>query len=56
VLARSDKNKPLEEQGLPPELQRAVMTCQGKLTPAYEYIPKLREENLQKSVMSKKKA
>lgn len=55
-LARSDKNKPLDEQGLPGELKRAVMTCHKKLTPAYEYIPKLREENLQKSLASKKKS
>lgn len=32
-----------------------MMTCGGKLAPRYEYIPKLREENLQKSVATKKK-
>ena len=44
MLARSDKNKPLEEQGLPPELERAVIAYNGKLTPRFEYIPALRIE------------
>lgn len=43
ALVKSDKNKPLEEQALPAELQRAVITCHGKLTPDFEYIAKLRE-------------
>ena len=54
-LARSDKNKPLEEQALPAELTRAVIACHSKLTPSYEYIAKMREENEQKSLATKKK-
>ena len=54
-LARSDKNKLLEEQTLSSVLARAVITCHSKLTPNYEYIAKKREENKQKSLATKKK-
>jgi len=43
ALAMSDKSKPVEEQKLPDELKRAVITCGGKLTKNFEYIEKLRE-------------
>jgi hypothetical protein len=55
ALVRSDKNKPLNEQALPAELAKAVITCHGKLTPNYEYIAKLREENEKQSMTTKKK-
>jgi hypothetical protein len=51
----SDKTKPLDEQKLPDEIKRAVITCGGKLTPNFQYIEKLREENEQKSMRTKKK-
>lgn len=44
-LVKSDQNLPFEEQDLIPELKRAVITSNGKLTPKYEYITKLREQN-----------
>jgi hypothetical protein len=37
ILASSDKDKPLDEQGLPAELKRAVFICNGKLTPNFEH-------------------
>jgi hypothetical protein len=54
-IAKSDKNKPLEEQGLLPEIARAVIACGGKLMPSFEYINKLKEENLNKSLATRKK-
>ena len=55
-LVKSDKNLPFEEQQLIPELKRAVITSNGKLTPNFEYIAKLREEKeLQMNTMMKKK-
>lgn len=44
-LVKSDQNLDIDEQGLIPELKRAVITSNRKLTPNYEYIEKLREEN-----------
>ena len=55
ALAKSDKSKPLDDQNLPDELKRAVIACGGRLTPNFEYIEKMREENEQKSLRSKKK-
>ena len=37
-IARSDMNKPFDEQDLIPEIKKAVIACDGKLTPNYEYI------------------
>ncbi len=54
-IAKSDKEKPLEEQGLLPEIERAVIACGGKLMPSFEYISKLKEENLNKSLATRKK-
>ena len=51
----SDKSKPLDEQKLPAQLKKAVIACGGKLTPNFEYIEKMREENEQKSMRTKKK-
>ena len=44
-LVKSDQNLSFEEQDLIPELKRAVITSNGKLTPNFEYITKLREQN-----------
>jgi hypothetical protein len=55
VIATSDKDKPIEEQGLPAELQRAIIACNGKLTPKFEYIPALRAEVLENILASSKK-
>jgi alpha-aminoadipic semialdehyde synthase len=41
-IASSDMTKPLEEQNLLPEIQRAVITDHGKLTPSHEYIFKVK--------------
>jgi len=37
-LAQADLDKPLEQSGLPPELQRAVISYRGRLTPGYAYL------------------
>lgn len=55
-MVKSNQNAPIDEQGLIPELKRAVIVSNGKLTPSFEYISKLREENeLQMNTMMKKK-
>jgi saccharopine dehydrogenase (NAD+, L-lysine-forming) len=38
AIARCDLTAPLEELDLPPEIRRAIVVHQGKLTPDYEYI------------------
>jgi alpha-aminoadipic semialdehyde synthase len=38
ALARADFSRPLAESGLPPELQRATIVYQGKLTEPYRYL------------------
>ncbi len=45
ALARADWSKPLEQSGLPPELQRATIVYRGQLTPPYRYL----EQHLQAS-------
>ena len=42
---KSDASKHLDEQNLIPELKRAVVTSNGKLTPNFEYITQLRQKN-----------
>ena len=37
-LAKADLKAPLDQSGLPPELQRATIVYQGQLTPPYEYL------------------
>ena len=44
-MVKSDKDKDLEEQGLLPELKRAVIASNKKLTPNFQYINLLRKEN-----------
>lgn len=41
-IAHSDQNKSLKEQGLVPEIERAVICCNASLCPDYEYISSLR--------------
>ncbi len=38
AIARCDLTVPLEELALPPEIRRAVIAHQGRLTPDYQYI------------------
>ncbi len=38
AIARCDMSVPLQELDLPPEIRRAVIVYQGKLTPEYQYI------------------
>lgn len=40
AIARCDFSQPFEECDLPPEIKRAVIVYQGKLTPDYQYIAK----------------
>jgi len=41
-IAMSDITKPIEEQNLVPEIQRAMITWNGQLTKSFEYIQALR--------------
>ena len=50
-ILKSDISKPLKEQGLPSEIERAVITDKGKLTNLFTYIMKLREQNEKMSSM-----
>lgn len=43
-IVNSDPTKPVNKQGLLPELQRAVITCGGELTSDFKYIDILRAE------------
>lgn len=55
-MVKSDANKPIDEQGLIPELKRAVITSNGQLTPMFEYIAELRKHNeFEMNTMMKKK-
>ena len=38
AIARADYTVPFEALALPPEIKRAVIAYQGRLTPDYEYI------------------
>lgn len=38
VLAGADFNKPFDQAGLPPELERATIVWHGELTPEYRYL------------------
>ncbi len=38
ALDQADLGKPLEQSGLPPELQRATIVYRGELTPDYRYL------------------
>lgn len=42
-IVKSDPNLPFEKQMLIPELKRAMITLNGKLTPNFEYIEKMRQ-------------
>ncbi len=44
AIAQADYTVPFEELALPPEIKRAVIVYQGKLTPDYRYIEKYLEE------------
>jgi alpha-aminoadipic semialdehyde synthase len=44
-IATSDITKPIKEQNLVPEIERAMITWNGQLTKPFEYIQKLRKEN-----------
>lgn len=44
AIARADYAVPFEQLDLPPEIKRAVIAYQGKLTPDYQYIEEFLEE------------
>ncbi|MCP4542546.1 MAG: hypothetical protein GY832_35950 [Chloroflexi bacterium] len=44
AIAQADYSVPFDELALPPEIKRAVIVYQGKLTPDYRYIEKYLEE------------
>jgi hypothetical protein len=41
-IVKSDPKAPVEELEILPELKRAIITVNGKITPNFEYIVKLR--------------
>lgn len=43
-IAKSDINDPYEKCTLLPHVKRSMITLQGKLTPDFEYITKLRKD------------
>jgi hypothetical protein len=53
AVAYSNPDLPFEEQtDIPPEIRKAIIVCQGKLTKKYEYIMEMRkaqERLIQKS-------
>ncbi|KAJ0069781.1 hypothetical protein NL108_014334, partial [Boleophthalmus pectinirostris] len=49
----SDATRPLEEEEFSPQVRDAVITSNGKLTPKFEYIDKLREEREKAQIMKK---
>lgn len=49
----SDATRPLEEEEFSPQVRDAVITSNGKLTPKFEYIDKLREERERAQIMKK---
>ena len=38
ALLKADYDNPLADSGLPPEIKKAVVVYNGKLTPDYEYL------------------
>lgn len=49
----SDATRPLEEEEFSPQVRDAVITSNGKLTPKFQYIDKLREERERAQIMKK---
>lgn len=49
----SDATRPLDEEEFSPQVRDAVITSNGKLTPKFEYIDKLREERERAQIMKK---
>ncbi|XP_078138997.1 alpha-aminoadipic semialdehyde synthase, mitochondrial [Centroberyx gerrardi] len=49
----SDATRTLEEEDFSPQVRDAVITSNGKLTPKFEYIEKLREKREQAQIMKK---
>uniref|UniRef100_A0AAV2KPY1 Alpha-aminoadipic semialdehyde synthase, mitochondrial n=1 Tax=Knipowitschia caucasica TaxID=637954 RepID=A0AAV2KPY1_KNICA len=49
----SDATRPLEEEEFSPQVRDAVITSNGKLTPKFEYIDKLRERREKAQIMKK---
>ncbi|XP_072291019.1 alpha-aminoadipic semialdehyde synthase, mitochondrial [Eucyclogobius newberryi] len=52
-MLQSDATRPLEEEEFSPQVRDAVITSNGKLTPKFEYIDKLREEREKAQIMKK---
>ncbi|XP_051978790.1 alpha-aminoadipic semialdehyde synthase, mitochondrial-like isoform X2 [Xyrauchen texanus] len=49
----SDATRPLEEEDFSPQVRDAVITSNGKLTPKFEYIQKLRENRESEQILKK---
>ncbi|KAF7654966.1 hypothetical protein LDENG_00062300 [Lucifuga dentata] len=52
-MLSSDATRPLEEEDFSPQVRDAVITSNGKLTPKFEYIEKLREKREKAQIMKK---
>ncbi|KAJ3597136.1 hypothetical protein NHX12_003536 [Muraenolepis orangiensis] len=49
----SDATRPLDQEEFSPQVRDAVITSNGKLTPKFEYIEKLREQREQAQILKK---
>ncbi|KAK3526193.1 hypothetical protein QTP70_017749 [Hemibagrus guttatus] len=49
----SDASRPMDEENFSPQVRDAVITSNGKLTPKFEYIQKLREKRESEQILKK---
>ncbi|MCJ8735980.1 hypothetical protein PDJAM_G00253660 [Pangasius djambal] len=52
-MLQSDAKRPLDEENFSPQVRDAVITSNGKLTPKFEYIQKLREKRESEQILKK---
>ncbi|KAF4081396.1 hypothetical protein AMELA_G00160900 [Ameiurus melas] len=52
-MLQSDATRPLDEESFSPQVRDAVITSNGKLTPKFEYIQKLREKRESEKILKK---
>ncbi|XP_053497873.1 alpha-aminoadipic semialdehyde synthase, mitochondrial [Ictalurus furcatus] len=52
-MLQSDATRPLDEESFSPQVRDAVIASNGKLTPKFEYIQKLREKRESEKILKK---
>ncbi|XP_060770752.1 alpha-aminoadipic semialdehyde synthase, mitochondrial [Neoarius graeffei] len=52
-MLQSDATRPLDEENFSPQVRDAIITSNGKLTPKFEYIQKLREKRESEQILKK---